>query len=59
MLMFFVFFLGNFRIEQNSVTQVLKMHVEENRSAFRHVHNFKTFVDELYSARECTEEQTS
>ena len=29
----------------------VKMHVEGNRRAFCHVHDFKTFVDELYSVR--------
>ena len=27
------------------------MHVERNRRAFLHVHNFKTFADELYLVR--------
>ena len=27
------------------------MHIEGKRRAFRHVHNFKTFADELYLVR--------
>ena len=49
MFFFFFFFNKSIRIEHCIVlTEVLSMHVEGFRRAFLLVHNFKTFVDELY-----------